>query len=251
MARSPKKSSKSSKSSSRSSSPEKKSRKKSPKSPSKTHPTYREMISKAIYDEKKRGGSSRQAISKYIVANYSIDEDNVKQHLAKAIRTLEKDGVIVPNQGRGSFKLAPKTKIQLSGKSPKKKTTKRKTTKGKGSKKKKDKDAPKRPNSAWIYFSVKKREELKKKDNDLTFGELSKKAAAEWRKLSDSKKKKWQDLADDDKKRYEKELKAYKKKKPASSSSSSSEESSSADSSSSSEKSKEKEKEKEKGKESD
>ena len=36
------------------------------------HPTYREMISAAIVNLKERNGSSRQAIKKYIHANFKV-----------------------------------------------------------------------------------------------------------------------------------------------------------------------------------
>jgi len=36
------------------------------------HPPYREMISAAIVNLKERNGSSRQAIKKYIHANYKV-----------------------------------------------------------------------------------------------------------------------------------------------------------------------------------
>ena len=37
-----------------------------------THPKYSEMVGKAISALKERGGSSRQAILKYILANFSV-----------------------------------------------------------------------------------------------------------------------------------------------------------------------------------
>ncbi|CAK8678414.1 unnamed protein product [Clavelina lepadiformis] len=43
------------------------------------HPTYQEMISKAIATGKERGGSSRQAIIKYIKANYKVGDNAEKQ----------------------------------------------------------------------------------------------------------------------------------------------------------------------------
>jgi len=178
-------------------------------------------------------GSSRPAIVKFIVANYDVDPEIVNTHISKAIRSMVDEDKLIKN--KGCFKLEQtfkKSFIKDTGKvTPKKKTTtKRKVTK-KG-RKKKDKDAPKRPTSAWIYYSVKKRDELKKKNPGLSFGQLTKAASKEWKKLSAAKKEKYNDLAAADKKRYEKEKKAYeKKKKEESSSSSSSEESSSSSSS--------------------
>jgi hypothetical protein len=43
-----------------------------PKKPA-AHPKYSEMVGKAIAALKERGGSSRQAILKYIMANFNVD----------------------------------------------------------------------------------------------------------------------------------------------------------------------------------
>jgi hypothetical protein len=45
-----------------------------PKKPS-AHPKYSEMVGKAISALKERGGSSRQAILKYIMANFNVGKD--------------------------------------------------------------------------------------------------------------------------------------------------------------------------------
>jgi len=97
---------------------------------------------------------------------------------------------------------------------------------------KKDKDAPKRAKSAYLFFSVKERAELKKKNPDLAFGELSKKVAKKWNNASDATRKKYEEKAVEDKKRYAREMKAYRKKKKEESSTSSEEESSSSEESS-------------------
>ena len=39
------------------------------------HPKYSEMVGKAIAELKERGGSSRQAILKYIMANFNVGKD--------------------------------------------------------------------------------------------------------------------------------------------------------------------------------
>ncbi|CAC5402693.1 H1_5 [Mytilus coruscus] len=58
-----------------------------PKKPS-AHPKYSEMIGKAIAALKERGGSSRQAILKYIMANFNVGKDakSVNAHLKLALR---------------------------------------------------------------------------------------------------------------------------------------------------------------------
>ena len=45
-----------------------------PKKPA-AHPKYSEMVGKAIAALKERGGSSRQAILKYIMANFNVGKD--------------------------------------------------------------------------------------------------------------------------------------------------------------------------------
>jgi hypothetical protein len=59
-----------------------------PKKPS-THPKYSEMEATAISALKERGGSSRQAILKYIMANFNVGKDAklVNAHLKLALRT--------------------------------------------------------------------------------------------------------------------------------------------------------------------
>ena len=60
--------------------------KKKPASPKKPadHPPYVEMIKAAITALKERSGSSRQAIEKYIKANYKVGE--VGSHLEMALK---------------------------------------------------------------------------------------------------------------------------------------------------------------------
>jgi len=65
------------------------------------------MISEAIIEDAKWvKGSSRQAITKYIVANYKVPEDTIRTHLGTAIKRLTDDDCLV--KVKGSFKLAPK-----------------------------------------------------------------------------------------------------------------------------------------------
>ncbi|KAB7504899.1 hypothetical protein Anas_10544 [Armadillidium nasatum] len=58
--------------------------KKVKKSP--THPKYSSMISDAIKSLKERSGSSRQAIVKYIVANFKIDEKTASTQVKLALK---------------------------------------------------------------------------------------------------------------------------------------------------------------------
>ncbi|KAL8596742.1 hypothetical protein ACOMHN_046359 [Nucella lapillus] len=91
-------------------SPKKKSSK--PKKPS-NHPKYSKMIHDGLTSLKERGGSSRQALLKYIVANFNVgkDEKTVNNHLKLALRAGVKNGTLKQSKGTGasgSFRLGDK-----------------------------------------------------------------------------------------------------------------------------------------------
>lgn len=88
---------------------------------------------------------------------------------------------------------------------PKKTIGKRKT--------KKDPNAPKRPLSAFIFFSKEKREEIIKKNPELKskLAEVGKMVGEAWGKLSEAQKKPYETKAVQDKARYEREMASYKK----------------------------------------
>ena len=83
---------------------------------------------------------------------------------------------------------------------------KKKTGKAKA---KKDPAAPKRPQSGYMAYGAKRRPELKHSEPDLSFGDLTKKIAAEWNSMSDSDKAPFQATANADKERYQREKEAY------------------------------------------
>ena len=96
------------------------------------HPRYIEMISAAVQALKDRKGSSRQAISKYVKANYKVGE-NHETHLKLALKRAANAGTLVHSKGigaNGSFKLPPSTKPTPAAKKPAKKTATKKTTEG-------------------------------------------------------------------------------------------------------------------------
>ena len=100
------------------------------------HPKYAEMIAAAIGALKERGGSSRQAIKKYIVANYKVG-DSVNTHLKLALKRSVASGALIQVKGTGasgSFKLAAKPKV---AKKPKKKPAVKKAAAKKAAPKKK------------------------------------------------------------------------------------------------------------------
>ena len=109
-----------------------------PKVPA-AHPKYTEMIAAAVGSLKERGGSSRQAILKYIVAKYNVgkNETVINTHLKMALRSGVKNGSLKQAKGTGatgSFRLGetakaapkkavakkPKATVAKKAKSPKK-----------------------------------------------------------------------------------------------------------------------------------
>ena len=120
------------------------------------HPSYAEMIGTAIKALKERTGSSRQAILKYILANYKVG-DQAPSRLKIALRKLSESGKIVHTKGQGasgSFKLPklePKPKVEKKEKKPlketaaQKKASKKPTEKKQVAKNKAEKDTTKKP----------------------------------------------------------------------------------------------------------
>ena len=75
------------------------------------HPSYFEMTKAAIQALKERNGSSRQAIEKYIKANYKVGE--VSSHLKMALKRGAESGKLLQSKGvgaSGSFKLPKEEK---------------------------------------------------------------------------------------------------------------------------------------------
>eukprot|EP00164_Ancoracysta_twista_P000548 GFYU01000731.1.p1 GENE.GFYU01000731.1~~GFYU01000731.1.p1 ORF type:complete len:131 (-),score=63.44 GFYU01000731.1:335-685(-) len=108
-----------------------------------------------------------------------------------------------------------KTAVDNKKKTPKKKTVKSKEkaspAKTKATKKKKDKDAPKKGLSAFMFFSKEQRDTAKKNNPDASFGDIGRILGEMWRQATDKDKKKYEQMAEKDKARYEKEMAAYKK----------------------------------------
>merc|ERR1739844_203701 len=73
------------------------------------HPKYSVMIAAAITALKDRTGSSRQAILKYVCANYKVDAAKAGQHLRMALKAGIKKGTLKmakeSGKGAGCFKL--------------------------------------------------------------------------------------------------------------------------------------------------
>lgn len=88
------------------------------------HPKYSEMVQQALSTLKERGGSSRQAILKYIVKNFKVgnDENIVNTHLKMALRAGVKNASLKQSKGTGaagSFRLGEEAKKPKAAKKPK------------------------------------------------------------------------------------------------------------------------------------
>ncbi|CAH1098708.1 unnamed protein product [Psylliodes chrysocephalus] len=108
-----------------------------------SHLPTSEMVNNAIKDLKECGGSSLQAIKKYIAANYKVDAEKVAPFIKKYLNDLVTLDSLVQTKGKGasgSFKLASATssgsakpssnekKNSASGKTKKTTTVKRSIT---------------------------------------------------------------------------------------------------------------------------
>jgi histone H1/5 len=74
-----------------------------------SHPKYSDMIKSALKSLNGRGGSSRAAILKFVLANYSLDPVQANQHLKLALKNGVKAKHFKQTKGNGasgSFKLA-------------------------------------------------------------------------------------------------------------------------------------------------
>lgn len=68
------------------------------------HPKYSEMINAALTNLKERGGSSRQAVLKYIMKNFNVgtDESAVNAHLKLALKAGVKNASLKQSKGTGA-----------------------------------------------------------------------------------------------------------------------------------------------------
>jgi hypothetical protein len=76
---------------------------------------------------------------------------------------------------------------------------------------KKDKDAPKRALTAYLFYSNAVRDQVKAANPGIQFGEVAQKISGQWKSITASEKSKYDKLAEKDKERYEKEKAAYEK----------------------------------------
>lgn len=71
---------------------------------------------------------------------------------------------------------------------------------------------PKKPSSAYIFFSKEERINIKNKNPEMSFGDIAKLIGKNWKHISEKDKKKYIKMADDDKIRYNKQMEEYNKK---------------------------------------
>jgi histone H1/5 len=87
------------------------------------HPPFFEMIIQAIRKLNDRAGSSRQAILKFITANFKVTEKQGNQHVKIGLKNAVKAGTLKQVKGvgaSGSFKLSEALKTKEKGKDNKK-----------------------------------------------------------------------------------------------------------------------------------
>ena len=81
--------------------------------PKPTHPKFSDMIAEGIKKLNERSGSSRQALAKFIIATYSLDEKMVNKHVKLALNAGIKANTLKQVSGNGasgSFKLGEAAK---------------------------------------------------------------------------------------------------------------------------------------------
>lgn len=77
------------------------------------HPKVSEMVNTAISTLKERGGSSVQAIKKYVGAHYKVDVDKLSPFIKKYLKNAVASGTLVQTKGKGasgSFRMTTQTK---------------------------------------------------------------------------------------------------------------------------------------------
>jgi histone H1/5 len=74
-----------------------------------SHPKTSDMVNAAITNLKERGGSSLQAIKKYVAATYKVDVEKLSPFIKKYLKSAVTSGALVQTKGKGasgSFKLS-------------------------------------------------------------------------------------------------------------------------------------------------
>jgi len=138
------------------------------------HPKTSDMVNAAITNLKERGGSSLQAIKKYVASTYKVDVEKLSPFIKKYLKSAVATGALVQTKGKGasgSFKLSGnsgKGEKKAEGKkkkraSPKKAAKAGATSGAKTSPVKKSKPAAKKPKKKAAKPAAKKPAGEKKK----------------------------------------------------------------------------------------
>lgn len=134
------------------------------------HPPTSEMVQSAIKALKERGGSSLQAIKKYISATYKIDADKLSPFIKKYLKGAVTSGQLVQTKGKGasgSFKISaalkPKAPKKSGGDKPKAAASSKKATPKKASGDKKPKSVAKKASAAGAKKAATKKPASDKK----------------------------------------------------------------------------------------
>lgn len=101
------------------------------------------------------------------------------------------------------------TPSPVAKKTKAKKQNEQKPKKGRS---KKDPNAPKRPLSAFMYYSQHARAGTKEANPDASFGDLGRLLGASWKELSEQDRTPFTEKAAHDKQRYDQEMETYKDK---------------------------------------
>ncbi|XP_077552122.1 histone H1-like [Haemaphysalis longicornis] len=89
-----------------------------------TQPKVSAMVTASIGALKERGGSSLQAIKKYMAGTYKVDVEKLSPFIRKYLKSAVASGALVPTKGKGasgSFKLSSSASAQSSSAGEKKK----------------------------------------------------------------------------------------------------------------------------------
>ena len=150
-------------------------KKAAPKKPAE-HPKYIDMITAAITALKERTGSSRQAIVKYIKANYKVG-DNADVHVKMALKRGVASGALAQPKGTGasgSFKVVKKAEPKKKKPAAKKPAAKKPAAKKPAAKK----STPKKKSAAKKSTPKKKKPAAKKASSAKKTKKPAKKPAA-------------------------------------------------------------------------
>jgi len=148
-------------------------------------PTYKYMITEAIWAEKHyMKGSSTADIMKWIEDKYDIEEKDLKPHLKSTISKMLKEGdagYALLKKVDDNYKLTTEWRRAWTKKYNKKSERKKR--------KKKPEGYPKRARNAYLFYVQDVRKKRQKEHPNKSMPELTKLIGAEWQELSDSKKK--------------------------------------------------------------